>query len=292
MLESIYALIALVALALSFGAVLGYAAIRFKTEEDPIVDQIDSILPQTQCGQCGHPGCRPYAEALAKGEAAANLCAPGGAELVTQLRNFVDANTPLSAPEVTHTERAIIREADCIGCALCLPPCPVDAIVGAAGFTHTVVTQQCTGCELCVAACPVDCIAMVPGPTVPETSYQAINSPPCIRCGACNDACPVGLPAQGLLELVQRNEWSLAESLHLERCIECGLCDEACPAGIPLEQHFAAGKRVLDANHLTTRTRLRQKERHQQHTTRLDAQAADQRARRAARLNRQTSWRT
>ncbi|WP_288132662.1 electron transport complex subunit RsxB [Microbulbifer sp.] len=151
-------------MALVFGALLGFAAVRFKVEGDPIVDQIDEILPQTQCGQCGHPGCRPYAEAIANGEAI-NKCPPGGQATINELANLLDVEAvPLDAEHGVEDVKkvAFIREAECIGCTKCIQACPVDAIVGAAKQMHTVIVDECTGCDLCVEPCPVDCIDMVP----------------------------------------------------------------------------------------------------------------------------------
>ncbi|MCA0901606.1 electron transport complex subunit RsxB [Microbulbifer agarilyticus] len=151
-------------MALVFGALLGFAAVRFKVEGDPIVDQIDALLPQTQCGQCGHPGCRPYAQAIANGEAI-NKCPPGGQATINELANLLDVEaTPLDAEHGTEDVKkvAFIREAECIGCTKCIQACPVDAIVGAAKQMHTVIVDECTGCDLCVEPCPVDCIDMVP----------------------------------------------------------------------------------------------------------------------------------
>nr|WP_010132631.1 electron transport complex subunit RsxB [Microbulbifer agarilyticus] len=157
-------LLVLGGMALVFGALLGFAAVRFKVEGDPIVDQIDALLPQTQCGQCGHPGCRPYAEAIANGEAI-NKCPPGGQATINELANLLDVEaTPLDAEHGTEDVKkvAFIREAECIGCTKCIQACPVDAIVGAAKQMHTVIVDECTGCDLCVEPCPVDCIDMVP----------------------------------------------------------------------------------------------------------------------------------
>jgi electron transport complex protein RnfB len=128
-------------------------------------DAIDALLPQTQCTRCGYSGCRPYAEAIARGEAGINQCPPGGAATIRSLANLLGlAPLPLSAAHGTEgpPRVAVIDESRCIGCARCLPPCPVDAIVGASRHTHTVVVDLCTGCELCIAPCPVDCIAMIP----------------------------------------------------------------------------------------------------------------------------------
>lgn len=153
-------------LAIVLGAVLGYASIRFKVEGDPLVEKIDALLPQTQCGQCGYPGCRGYAEAITKGEADINLCPPGGTEGVAKLADLLGREVkPLDAEEKP-PQVACIDENCCIGCTLCIQACPVDAIVGAAKQLHTVVRSVCTGCERCLPTCPVECIRMQ---TVPET---------------------------------------------------------------------------------------------------------------------------
>ncbi len=161
------AILAIVGLAAAFGLLLGYSAIRFHVEGDPIVDQIDAILPQTQCGQCGYAGCRPYAEAMAEGEAQINRCPPGGETTVIALADLLGRDPlPLDAEvgEEKPKALAVIDEQSCIGCTLCIQACPVDAILGAAKSMHTVIAAECTGCELCVPPCPVDCIDMVPIP--------------------------------------------------------------------------------------------------------------------------------
>ena len=145
--------------AVILGAALGYASVKFKVHGDPLVEKIDGILPQTQCGQCGFPGCRPYAEAIAKG-AEINLCPPGGAEGVQRLADLLGREVkPLDAEEKPKSV-AIIDENTCIGCTLCIQACPVDAIVGAAKQMHTIIAPLCTGCELCLPPCPVECISM------------------------------------------------------------------------------------------------------------------------------------
>mgnify|MGYP001767166713 CR=1 FL=1 len=153
--------IAIMALgAVVLGAALGYASIKFKVEGDPLVEKIEAILPQTQCGQCGYPGCKPYAEAIAKGDCDINLCPPGGMEGVQRLADLLGREVkPLDAEEKPK-QIAIIDENTCIGCTLCIQACPVDAIVGAAKQMHTIIAQQCTGCELCLPPCPVECIRM------------------------------------------------------------------------------------------------------------------------------------
>jgi electron transport complex protein RnfB len=132
-----------------------------------LIQRIDALLPQTQCGKCGHPGCRPYAEGIALGEAI-NKCPPGGQETIADLAQLL--RVPMLELDASRGEApaqiAYIREAECIGCTKCIQACPVDAIVGAAKLMHTVIIDECTGCDLCVAPCPVDCIEMRPAVTV------------------------------------------------------------------------------------------------------------------------------
>jgi len=159
------AVFALAALAILFGLLLGFAAIRFKVDGDPLADQINELLPQTQCGQCSYPGCRPYAEAIANGAAEINRCPPGGETTIIALADLLDRE-PLPLSEEVGEEKApmvaIIDEQTCIGCTLCIQACPVDAILGAAKQMHTIIESECTGCELCIEPCPVDCITMEP----------------------------------------------------------------------------------------------------------------------------------
>ena len=148
--------------AVVLGAALGWVSIKFKVEGNPLVEKIESILPQTQCGQCGYPGCKPYAEAIAGGEADINLCPPGGAEGVQRLADLLGREVKALDAEEKPKQVAVIDEETCIGCTLCIQACPVDAIVGAAKQMHTIVAPLCTGCELCVKPCPVECISMEP----------------------------------------------------------------------------------------------------------------------------------
>lgn len=156
------AIFAIAGLAAFFGILLGYSAIRFRVEGDPIADQIDKLLPQTQCGQCGHPGCRPYAEAIARGEDDINKCTPGGEATVLALADLLGREPVALDAEEKEPAVARIDPAACIGCTLCLQSCPVDAIIGAAKQIHGVLDAECTGCELCLPPCPVQCISMVP----------------------------------------------------------------------------------------------------------------------------------
>ncbi|MEA3151475.1 MAG: H+/Na+-translocating ferredoxin:NAD+ oxidoreductase subunit, partial [Gammaproteobacteria bacterium] len=148
------------------------------TESAPeLVAQIDALLPQTQCTRCGYPGCRPYAAAMAAGEAPINQCPPGGSGTIQALAAVLgkdfQALNPVNGVEAP-PRIAWIDESRCIGCARCLAPCPVDAIVGAPKFMHTVLLDRCTGCELCIAPCPVDCIEMRPG-AVPAAHQPDLN---------------------------------------------------------------------------------------------------------------------
>jgi len=177
--------ITLAIVAVLFGLLLGYSAIRFRVEGDPVVDQIDALLPQTQCGQCTYAGCRPYAEAIARGEADINQCPPGGETVIIALADLLDVEAkPLNAEHGEEKESktvVYIDEDTCIGCTLCIQACPVDAILGAAKHMHTVIESECTGCDLCIPPCPVDCIHVKPvTPTLeswkwhqPEGGYAA-----------------------------------------------------------------------------------------------------------------------
>jgi electron transport complex protein RnfB len=130
-----------------------------------LTERLDRLLPQTQCGQCGFAGCRPYAQAMASGEADVDRCPPGGDAGARALAHVLGVQArPFDRTRGAHKppQAAVVVEADCIGCTKCIQACPVDAIIGAAKHMHTVIEPLCTGCELCIPACPVDCIILVP----------------------------------------------------------------------------------------------------------------------------------
>ncbi|MDW8848067.1 electron transport complex subunit RsxB [Erwinia sp. MMLR14_017] len=168
-------------LGLFFGGLLGYASRRFEVEEDPIVEQIDAILPQSQCGQCGYPGCRPYADAVGNNGEMINKCAPGGEQTMLKLAALLNVDPqPLGEEAVLEPQRKVawIDEENCIGCTKCIQACPVDAIVGATRAMHTVLSDVCTGCDLCVAPCPTDCIEMRPvAPTTANWKWDLNTIP-------------------------------------------------------------------------------------------------------------------
>lgn len=161
----ITAVVTITGIALIAGLLLGFASRRLPASKEPLVDRVDALLPQTQCAQCGYPGCRPYAAAIVHDGAAINLCPPGGEDTVRRLALLLgrDPMPPAEAPDTASMAAvAFIDEEACIGCTHCRDACPVDAITGTHQFMHTIIAAECTGCELCVPRCPVDCIRMVP----------------------------------------------------------------------------------------------------------------------------------
>lgn len=161
----ITAVITLAVISTLFGILLGYTSVKFHVEGDPVVDKIDALLPQTQCGQCSYPGCRPYAEAITSGEANINLCPPGGEVTMLALADLLGVEPiPLDEEHAEEPEKTVVYvdEKTCIGCTLCIQACPVDAILGAAKQMHTIIEDECTGCNLCIPPCPVDCIYIKP----------------------------------------------------------------------------------------------------------------------------------
>jgi len=149
-------------ISIPLGALLGWLNNKYVPQENTVVKEIEALLPLTQCAQCGYAGCRPYAEAIANG-GPINQCPPGGDETIARLAHLLGRQEhPLNEAYGSYKPAgiALIDEQECIGCTLCIPVCPVDAIVGAHQLMHTVLEEHCTGCELCIDPCPVDCISM------------------------------------------------------------------------------------------------------------------------------------
>jgi electron transport complex protein RnfB len=281
-------LLSLLGMGIGIGALLGYTARRFHVEGDPVIEQINDLLPQTQCGQCGYPGCRPYAEAIAAGDTI-NKCPPGGDETITALAGLLNVSAlPLDAEygQAETRKVAVIREAECIGCAKCIPACPVDAILGAPKFTHTVIASECTGCDLCVEPCPVDCIDMVtveddfPALAPPQ---QSITRLACINCALCVPVCPVDIKPHELYFACRDNDLDQAQSLNLMHCIECYKCDKACPSGLPLVGHYQVAKADLARQQQERERAARAKRRFELHQVRMTRLTEEEEARRLRR---------
>ncbi len=156
------AIISLTSLGLCLGLLLAFAARYLKVESSPIVDELESIMPGSQCGQCGFPGCRPAAEALASGDAPVTLCPPGGSALAEQFARILGVDIDLSGVQEPELLVAKVSEATCTGCTRCLKVCPTDAIVGAPKQIHAVVADACIACKKCIAVCPTACLQMHP----------------------------------------------------------------------------------------------------------------------------------
>jgi H+/Na+-translocating ferredoxin:NAD+ oxidoreductase subunit B len=164
-MDSVLTAVAVAALLAACAAIaLGVAARRLAPREDALVARIDALLPQTQCGQCTYPGCQPYAQAIAAGKAGINQCPPGGDATAKALAELLGREAVAVDRRFGEVDRrlqvAVIDEETCIGCALCIAACPVDAIAGAAKHMHTIIARDCTGCGLCLPPCPVDCIEL------------------------------------------------------------------------------------------------------------------------------------
>ncbi len=294
------------------GAVLGtglaWADRRLRPDTDSVADAIDALLPQTQCAQCGYPGCRPYAEAVAAG-APIDLCPPGGQETIRSLGTLLGRETNTASVDQVessvglNTEALLARawlaridESLCIGCYRCIQACPVDAIVGAPQLVHTVLADRCTGCELCLEPCPVDCIELVSKPAQDdERPLRIIARPrnrnpqsaelPCIRCGQCAAACPEVLIPQELLWYAKDAAWDQAQDHGLNDCIECGLCNQVCPSNIDLLRHFSRGRLAVKAQEENRAQAQAAKVRFDKHQTRMLAREAEQDSRRRHRLD-------
>lgn len=158
----LFAIISLTGMGLTFGFLLGAAARRFKVEDNPLLDEIERLMPGSQCGQCGYPGCRPAAEALVAGNAPPTLCPPGGKALAEQLANLLSIELDLSGVEDQVPMVARVDESLCIGCCRCYKVCPTDALVGAPKQIHAVVADACIACGKCVDVCPTECLKMHP----------------------------------------------------------------------------------------------------------------------------------
>lgn len=155
------AVLTIALLALLAGLALSYAKRSLPAADSDLIEQVNNLLPQTQCAQCGYPGCRPYATAVVDDDIAINLCPPGGDATIRRLADLLGKDVlPLAEQAPLERRIAVIDENLCIGCTHCRSACPVDAIVGAHQLMHTIIEAECTGCELCVAPCPVDCISM------------------------------------------------------------------------------------------------------------------------------------
>ena len=253
LIQSVMGIVTISAIGGTSALFLTHFARKFDTNPEPVIEKINQLLPQTQCAQCGYPGCLPYAEAIASGEAI-NLCPPGGQETVEALAILLGRSQTVLENDTRLAPRTIarIREAECIGCTLCLPVCPVDAIIGAPQLMHSVIEQTCTGCDLCLEPCPVDCIDMVtvPGADWIPVTDQRKDHPvtetvtECIRCDACESRCPKDLAPQALYWA--KDSLEQLTDLDLQDCIECKLCDRVCPANLPLTQIFVDAKQRVE----------------------------------------------
>ncbi|MDO4641552.1 MAG: RnfABCDGE type electron transport complex subunit B [Neisseria sp.] len=196
-----------------------------------LVARIESILPQTQCRECGYEGCKPYAQALAQGGAAVNLCAPGGNEVMLDIAALLER--PAKVPEKNQPKAlAWIDEAACIGCTACIRACPVDAIMGAAKQMHTVIATECTGCGLCVAPCPVDCIDMQPvdADYLPQAGYSAQTLEPRFAAAAHAKARYEWHQARKIRDAAERKAYLAEKEAHAKARMSNKSVESAVPA--------------------------------------------------------------
>ena len=264
----------------------------FPEVSNDLIDEIDSILPQTQCAQCGYPGCRPYAKSISQGESI-DLCIPGGPQVQAQLSALMQT-IPLTQIPSPKEELAFIQEENCIGCGLCLPACPVDAIIGAKDYLHTVVAGECTGCELCVAACPVDCIVMQENTQIISHNREFRDNPEseqaCINCAQCDDECPVNISPLLFHKLVSKGNYDALEQSDLFDCVECGICDLNCPSNIGLTNQFKFAKDQVVHNKTEKDNKTQLLVRYERHSERLAARKSTDDQARSKRLNDRRPW--
>ncbi len=268
------------------GGGLSLAHRYIKAKENPLLDQVNALLPQTQCAQCGYPGCKPYAQAMLEQHEDINRCPPGGDATIKALSNLLGRDIkPLNPETGEHkpTTVAKIIEDQCIGCTLCIQACPVDAIVGGPRQMHSVIADLCTGCDLCLPPCPVDCIEMLPIGE-PEPPAVAALEQPCIRCGDCIAECPAELLPQELYRHIQAGEYEQAEKLDLNKCIECDACTQVCPSNIPLTDYYVEAKWHLGQDIIKAKNRDIAKERYEKREDRVTRKQALQQEKREAKL--------
>lgn len=165
----IAAIASLTSLGFGLGVLLGIAAKKLKVETNPVVDEVIQMMPGTQCGQCGYPGCSQAAEAVVTGKSPVTVCPPGGKSLALLLAQKLGINVDLTRLEDETPVFAAVRETTCIGCTRCFKVCPTDAIVGAPKQIHAVIRDACTGCKACIDVCPTECLVAVPVETTLQT---------------------------------------------------------------------------------------------------------------------------